>query len=152
MTAIALLICLVRWWRCSLAGSEFAEQRDRAALHLSAIGFAVLATLVSTAFKPTVQPFHFSYIVPVMCLAAGITVDDILRSRRRSSRFVGIVLLAVVVIEWGATTQRKDFFWRRDEMHCDVRHFALNSFDDPMHVGVSKRPENLLKLYVLHDH
>jgi hypothetical protein len=118
-----VLVALVRmarsWWR----------PRDvSAALKLAAASFPVVALLLSTALKPAVQLFHFSYLVPAMSVGAALALQDVRSTRAR----LLMILLALVAIGESLRIARQEtFLWKRDEILGYARAFSETVFEEP---------------------
>lgn len=127
LTACALIGLAVgarRWWRLR---REDSPARTGAAL-LFALGlFPAFATLVSTALKPTVQPFHFSYIAPFAAVGGGIGLLALYR-RGGPARIAAVLLLGATLAELGVRARREQFFWIREDTKVAAVAFAESAF------------------------
>ncbi|MDE0840439.1 MAG: glycosyltransferase family 39 protein, partial [Kiritimatiellae bacterium] len=151
LSLVALGVCLWRWWRSTRSARPELSQRSKSSLHIAALGFVLFAGLLSTALKPTIQPFHYSYLVPILCLASGLVLDMLWQNRRRSVRLIGLAVLLCTVGDLAARSWREDYFWRRDDARGDARVYARDTFVMPVKYRGVHKPEEELKRYELHD-
>lgn len=91
-------------------------------LVFSLLAFPFLALLVSIAGKPEVQPFHFSYLQPLLVFGAVYALRQLWISPRRFPKLLAGFLLVMAISESAYITRREAFFWGRS----DNRHWARN--------------------------
>lgn len=117
-----LVTAFLEWHRLRLSGIPDARRRNQAALVLALCLFPFLAIAVSLLGKPSVQPFHFSYLQFPIIVAATTFLQALWHHPRRSLRLTALVLLAAALAETGLATERESFFWRRaDNMAWETR-------------------------------
>jgi hypothetical protein len=151
LSVVALGVSLWRWWRSTRSENSILSERSKSSLHIAALGFALFAGLLSTALKPTIQPFHYSYLVPILCLAAGLVLDMLWQSRNRSVRWLGLVVLLCTVGDLAARSWRENYFWRRDDARGDAYAYPGDTFRKPAEYFGDHAPEDELKRFELHD-
>lgn len=132
-------------WRQDGPEANGDSQNRRQMVTLSAVSFPVLALLLSTAFKPAVQPFHFSYLLPFMALAAALLLQKSRLCRPVVPRLFVLLLVMAAGLEAIAASCREDFFWRRGETVAAGRQFARGVFRYPPAVTHRYDPEQALK-------
>lgn len=106
--------------------------RRRTSLLLAIALFPLFAVLVSTALKPEVQPFHFAYLVPLLCVVAAIGLQALFHARRPGSRLVAVLLAAGTLLQLGAAARTENFFWKRDDIQVARRAYAEHAFRQPL--------------------
>ncbi len=145
---IGLFTCAGRWWAARKNTLE-PQGRRESALVLSVALFPLFAVLVSASLKLEVQPFHFSYVIPPVCVIAGIGLYAGLSSRRKILRGVAILLFAGTVFQLGGTTVNENFFWAGEELEVAWRQYVRGAFRTPLDVeqGGGSSPETILKVF-----
>jgi hypothetical protein len=131
LTALALLgllLALARLWRANpRRGADRAEARRLCVLAgVGAYPFAALA--LSLAGKPSVQPFHFSYLVIPLAIAAAYAAAELVRARRRFVRAAGVAGVALLLLESAWTGRAEVFFWRHTDTQAAAGRLAAEAF------------------------
>jgi hypothetical protein len=154
---LALAVATIQGWRSRRPSSPRPESTERAdnegrisrihALIWSVSAFIPLALLLSTAFKPSVQPFHFSYLLPFMAVAAGWLLDQAACAKPALIRIGLATLMLVVFAEELVVQKREDFFWRRSDTDAAARRFAEGVFVKPQSPSHRYRHDHVLKRF-----
>lgn len=113
----------------SLAGVVMAAKRAFAGstqdgLPLACLLFAFLSLFLSLAGKRHVQPFHFSYLVPVLAVGAVYAVHEFWKSGRPGPQLLASVLLVAACAELGLKTKSENYFWSREDLYGTAMSFA----------------------------
>lgn len=131
----------VAWLRARRKG-----EADAPGWQTSVVLFPVLALLASTMLKPSVQPFHFSYLVPVLAVATGLLLA-------RTPAGVGRGVLGVVLLLSAGEAlwvQRQElFFWRRAEICRYGERFGATVLERPASAAKPDDVTRALKLFHL---
>lgn len=96
----------------SLKHGRETSPRTRWALALAAFPF--LAGGIALMGKPAVQPFHFSFVIPFLSIAAAYGFVWLWNARGRA-RWLGVVLLIMVFLDQYGTLRKELFFWTRQD-------------------------------------
>lgn len=87
-------------------------------LLLSFLAFPFLALFISIIGKPEVQPFHFSYLQPVIIFGAAYTLHTLWHHSARLMRGLAAFLFIAALAESAYVTEREAFFWgKADNLH-----------------------------------
>lgn len=108
MGLIALALVALKTWKYGRATDN--RTRVTGAIFL----FPFLAGAISLLGKPAIQPFHFSYLAPVLACAAAYGLSRLIVFGGRA-RGLGILLNVLVVIELIQGAQYERFFWMRED-------------------------------------
>ncbi|MDA1088069.1 MAG: glycosyltransferase family 39 protein [Verrucomicrobia bacterium] len=93
-------------------------------LPLACLAFAFVALLLSLAGKRYVQPFHFSYLVPVLAIGAVYAVHRMWKTGHLALRGLGSVLLATSCVSLAIRSRSEDHFWAREDLYGTAVSFA----------------------------
>lgn len=117
------------------------------ALLAATVTFPVMAILLSAALKPSVQPFHFSYLVPVMGTGIGLLMATGAVLPRVARVAVGVVLVVVLSAESLPMLLREHFMWRRPEV--SMLSFRVTEHLFRADAGPSRRmaPPRAIKMF-----
>jgi len=108
-----------------------AANLKKAILPLSLLAFPFLALFISTAGKPEVQPFHFSYLQPALIFGAAYALQNLWQQGFRY-KIIAAILLITALTESACITQRESFFWGRgDNLHWS-QHLVGETFKEPL--------------------
>lgn len=135
---------LVAAWRRRNAVDALVYGREAAYFSLFVFPFAVMALAVSG--KPMLHPFHFSFVVPVLAVGAGVLAAQVMRLRGwRSLRLAAslpfVLVLGLMVRDAG----RDHFFWVRDDNKWVADTYAATVLETPFR-SEDKRGIKLLEL------
>lgn len=120
---VAVMLLGREWW--TLRSSPSSTGMDRTMEGRLAVAvFPLLSLAISILGKPSVQPFHFSYLVGPLILGWVFAVSSLVQSSQSVKRYSGNVLLLVALLESGVRTEREHFFWKRDESGQITRTFV----------------------------
>lgn len=109
--------------------------------------FVFVTLLLATALKPAVQPFHFSFLLPVMALCSAFGVSLLYGSRYRLAKLFSIVFVVVLVYQSFAGVLKEDYFWRRSELTGHGRRYADDVIGDSGY-GVNRfKGDDLVKRF-----
>lgn len=90
-------------------------ERRQIALEIAICVFPFLALLAALAGKPSVQPFHFSFLQAPVILAATVFLHRLWIRPGAVWKSVASLLFLLAVMEMGRGALREDFFWRRTD-------------------------------------
>lgn len=144
---VARLVAAIRA-TTGAAGMDLAAddpQWRTTALLAAVFTFPLVALLLSTALKPAVQPFHFSFLLPFMSLAAAWLLTTANRTGQHRIAFVFGLLVLAALAEGLVTSVREDFFWRRGDTLSAARQFSNGVFRTPYPPRHRYRHEAALK-------
>jgi hypothetical protein len=128
LMAFAGLVFSARSFRTTLQAPERNKAAiSQATLILSILTFPFLALLISIAGKPSVQPFHFSYLQPVLIFGAIYALRT-LWQKGRNYKILAALLFVIASTEAARLTRQEAFFWGRgDNLHW-ARHLMDETF------------------------
>jgi hypothetical protein len=128
LMAFAGLVFAIRAFRASLQAPEKNKGAiSQATLILSILAFPFLALLLSIAGKPSVQPFHFSYLQPVLIFGATYALLT-LWQKGRNYKVLAALLFVIASTGAARLTWQEAFFWGRgDNLHW-ARHLMDETF------------------------
>jgi hypothetical protein len=120
------------------ASSRVDEKRRQAAalqkgriLILALLAFPFLALLISIVGKPEVQPFHFSYLQPVLIFGAVYALQNLWQKGFRY-KILAAILFMTAFAESAYIARREAFFWGRgDNLHW-AQHLERETFREPL--------------------
>lgn len=124
-TLAALAWSVARW----AASREQEGERTRLAWMIGVLSLPFVVILLSTSMKPQVQPFHFSFLVPVLAVAVAMLLAA---PRRMSARFAAGALALAGLAEGAWASRVETFFWKRDELSGHSRVFSETVFREPL--------------------
>lgn len=91
--------------------------------------FPFVALLLSLAGKYVVQPFHFSYLIIPFTITTSYSIHILLSSRNILRQAVGIILLILLILEFGLESIKDNFFWRMEDNNYYSSHFPASVYD-----------------------
>ena len=152
-TVTALALAGLVWLTVNLWKNRKA-QRGNAASHFDMLAWSLLAfpffvLLVSTAPKPAVQPFHFSYLALPVCIAAAWTLLKMASDGRLVGRLAAAVLFATAATEFEVRAAHEVFFWHREDSQQTAQTFAVDAFEQVLPVTDRGSDPRVLKSFYL---
>ena len=149
--AAVALSCAVR--RDETGAADPTDHR-RTALIASVAMFPFVAMFLSTALKPTVQFFHFSYLQLPLILAAvhACAWSPPMAAKSNSWRRVRVlsfVVMAVALVELGIHAEYEYFFWSRQGNQDVTGRYAAEVLKQPMLVTDREPRGTVLKYFFL---
>lgn len=109
---IVMALKLVRDFRTERNDTR---ERSRTTLALALCLFPFVAILASLLGKPSVQPFHFSYLLAPLVIAATLFLRSSWVSPRPGRKVIACLLYSLALAEAVSVTLKEDFFWRRGD-------------------------------------
>ncbi|MFC1498673.1 ArnT family glycosyltransferase [Verrucomicrobiota bacterium] len=98
--------------------SESVRGNKTETLKLAVFSSAIIALMVSIVGKPSVQPFHFSYIQIPLILSAAYFFGSLLNKKHFIWRGISVFLLFAITAELAVKTRQENFFWKRSDNAC----------------------------------
>jgi hypothetical protein len=147
LSAAALLFSLWMLWRGRHRVEATRMDARQCWMFAAVASFPWMALFLATALKPEVQPFHFSFLLPVMAVAIGVLVAAIRNPVWRPVRLAGYVLLPLCLVELFVGCIREDFFWRRPETAVFGDLFSGIVFGHPYFGTVNHRGSRVIKSF-----
>lgn len=120
------------------------------AFWVSVASFPFVVIVISTAMKPMVQPFHFSFLLFPLVLTAGFVLNGIQQTFHRSGIFLVSVLTILVS---GASLHRslqEDDLWRKPGVTPIHTRYATHSTLQPLDLSRDIAHTHEIKSFYLH--
>jgi len=150
LTLLSLLTLGHFLYRFIKAGHDDERGKRFRALRLAVTSFPLIALLAATAFKPAIQPYHFSFLLPVMAVSIGLLLHDLKNDPSR--KWVSLLMpvaIGGVLIEFACVNMREDFFWRRGEAAFQSFRFSQKTFDEDRYAHkVFSGPNTIKQFYI----
>lgn len=116
------------------------------AMRMAIVSFPFVALMLSTALKPHIQGFHFSFLAPVMALCAALILDDVfIRRPGLLLRSLAALVAASALTESICAMQKETYFWKQDEIRNYGTTFTQQVFKSPPPVSADLDVGNVLK-------
>lgn len=148
LLAFAGLVFSARtFWTTLRAPERNKATISQATLILSILAFPFLALLISIAGKPSVQPFHFSYLQPVLIFSAIYALRT-LWQKGRNYQILAAVSFVMLSAEAAHITRQEAFFWGRgDNLHW-ARHLMDETFKKSLSPSSTEIPCPIKQVYL----
>ncbi len=130
---ILLLICistLILYALRKPKDEETSTEETRAG-SLAMCSFPLLALLLATLFKADVQPFHFSFLLPPLALAAALLFRPQLLARHKGLTAMALPFLLLQGMLWAPLLKQEQLLWASTESRAIQIHYAHAVFKDP---------------------
>jgi hypothetical protein len=152
-TVTALAFAGLVWLTVSLWNNRRALRGSATAtcdiLVWALLAFPLFVLVVSTALKPAVQPFHFSYLQLPVCIAAVWTLLKLAGGGRYAGRLATAVLFAAAAAELEVTAAHETFFWHREDSQQTAQTFAIDAFQQALPTTDRGSDRRVLKSFYL---
>lgn len=150
-TFMSLITALIRQHTSRCTEDQAPPHRE---LHLwtATATFPFFVILISTAMKPMVQPFHFSFLVAPMLFTTAMLLKT-LRARptpKGTGWAVGIA--GLIFLQTFPAALREDQLWRAPSIHPLYNRYATHSTVEPLHIFRDFSSPHGIKLFYLHPY
>ena len=110
---LGLLVTGRKYFACL----QFSKDPDcsRNIVILSMALFPIFSFLIALSGKYVVQPFHFSYLQLPLIVVTITLVFDLYASRSLFLRGFSLLIIALIIFEFGRVSWKENFFWRLED-------------------------------------
>lgn len=116
------------------------EDSARAAVWVAVASFPLVVLPLSTALKPHVQLFHFSFLLPPLAAAAGLLFAPFLARKNPLPRLAVLAIVALLLSNDTVRSLREDWFWRRRDLTVASRAYTRGVGELPLGNRTGFRP------------
>ena len=144
-TAISLILAL----RKPLHPPNPAERAIKG-LWIGSASFPFLVILLSTAMKPMVQPFHFSFLLVPLIFSAGLLFHAMQASTKRPLILPACIWTLVIFVSSGIIAIRENTLWRNPSIVPLYNRYATHATRQPLHISRDFSRTDDVKTFHLH--
>ena len=143
-----LSLILVVYRKITRSKTEDAVELN--AYWLALASFPFMFILLSTAMKPMVQPFHFSFVLLPLILSVGFIFHDLHSRFGRKGRGLAISLGVIIFLSSLWVALLEDAFWRKPSIVPAYNNFAVGSTEAALHISRDSSRSDIIKSFYLH--
>ncbi len=124
LTVAGALFVIIRAYRKKPGKNP--RSKPQLALITAIVAFFILSVVLSLVFKVAVQPFHFSFLVPLMAVLTVSLLAQLWDCGSITARVATAFIALALVFESTSAITSETFFWKRD----DTKPIADNFFSE----------------------